>query len=275
MALQMAVSLALAFVIGQALWPLHWSWVVLTAYIVASGNRGRGEVLHKSGLRVLGAASGAVIATLLAGLFSPGEPWLIVAIFVVMALSLVLRDYSYAYWAAGVTGMLSLLYGYLGVHADNLILERIGAIMLGALIAVVCAWFITPVRSGDVLRLRASIALANLSDWITAARRQDFDTMQTQLGLLSHSLAQLQQLSPTFRTHHQLARLRLAPRRGADRHELIEQIVRYGDHAAELTEMAAANPGILGSPEFTQELTGWHEEVTAARRSLKTPAATS
>ena len=38
----------------------HWIWVVLTAYIVCSGNRGRGDVVHKSAIRVIGAACGTL-----------------------------------------------------------------------------------------------------------------------------------------------------------------------------------------------------------------------
>jgi len=39
MALQMAVALGSAFAAGRALWPDHWAWVVLTAFIVCSGAR--------------------------------------------------------------------------------------------------------------------------------------------------------------------------------------------------------------------------------------------
>ena len=43
MALQMAAGLALSFAIGFLWFGTRWSWIVLTAYIVASGNRGRLE----------------------------------------------------------------------------------------------------------------------------------------------------------------------------------------------------------------------------------------
>ncbi|CAN5193222.1 hypothetical protein BH09ACT5_BH09ACT5_15940 [soil metagenome] len=67
MALQLALAIAAAFLLGFWLFPGHWGWVVLTAYLVCSGNRGRADVVYTSGLRVLGAAAGSVIALALAG----------------------------------------------------------------------------------------------------------------------------------------------------------------------------------------------------------------
>jgi uncharacterized membrane protein YccC len=73
MALQMGAALAIAFAAGRTLFGVHWSWLVMTAFIVSSGNRGRGDVLYKSGLRIAAAAMGTVAATLLAGRFAPGD----------------------------------------------------------------------------------------------------------------------------------------------------------------------------------------------------------
>src|ERR1051325_2235704 len=58
MAIQMAVALAAAFAIGFFFFRERWGWIVLTAFIVNSGNRGRLDVVYKSGMRVLGAAVG-------------------------------------------------------------------------------------------------------------------------------------------------------------------------------------------------------------------------
>ncbi len=269
MALQMAVGLGLAFFLGRELWPLHWSWVVLTAYIVASGNRGRGDVLHKSGLRIAGAVGGAVVATLVAGRFSPGDNWALVLIFAIMGLAVWLRERSYAYWAAGVTAMLSLLYGYLGVTGNHLILERVAGIVLGAAIAVGCAWFILPVKSGDVLRRRFADALAALTDWLTAARRVDLEQLQAERERFDHAVSLLEQLSPSFSMHRTLARIRLAPSRGAARHGLIDGVVDCRDATDLITDAALAEPDVLRSAELRQTLESWQQAVVATRRSLR------
>src|SRR3954468_21366003 len=63
MACQMAAALAAAFAVGHRAFHEHWPWAVLTAFIVCSGARGRGDVLHKGVLRAAGAAAGTVVAT--------------------------------------------------------------------------------------------------------------------------------------------------------------------------------------------------------------------
>src|SRR5438105_2276783 len=48
MAIQMAVGLTASFLIGHVFFAEHWEWIVLTAFIVNSGNRGRLDVAYKS-----------------------------------------------------------------------------------------------------------------------------------------------------------------------------------------------------------------------------------
>jgi hypothetical protein len=151
MAVQMGVGLGAAFVIGHWLFPDHWTWVVLTAFVVASGNRNRREVIGKSGLRVTGAACGTVFATLVARAFAPGDRWAIVAIFAALALACWLREFSYGYWAAGVTAALALLYGYLGQQGPGLLVTRLEGILVGAVLAMAASWFIVPVKTADGL----------------------------------------------------------------------------------------------------------------------------
>ena len=76
MAIQMAVALVLSFVVGYVYFAERWAWLVLTAFIVLSGNRGRLDVAYKSVLRVLGAAAGTLLAALLSfmsGLATPQQ----------------------------------------------------------------------------------------------------------------------------------------------------------------------------------------------------------
>ncbi|HVX46399.1 MAG TPA: FUSC family protein [Mycobacteriales bacterium] len=145
MAAQMAVGLAAAFVLGRWLFPGHWTWPVLTAYIVAAGNRGRRDVVHKAGLRLLGAAIGTALAS--GPDFDPGDDRGIVILFVVLAVATALRPLSYAFWAAGATGALALLYGYYGASGPQLLLTRLEGILLGAAVSVAAACLIRPVRS--------------------------------------------------------------------------------------------------------------------------------
>lgn len=78
MAAQMAVGLGAAFLVGRLAFPDHWPWLVVTAYIVAAGNRGRGDVAVKSVARLVGGAVGTVAATAAIATpprTAPGRSW--------------------------------------------------------------------------------------------------------------------------------------------------------------------------------------------------------
>jgi len=167
MALQMAVALGAAFTLGYVYFGRHWAWLVLTAYIVGSGNQGRLDVVYKSALRVVGAAAGTVAALSVARLVGASgapdgstAPLILLAVF----LGLWLRPISYAWWALFVTMALALLQGLGGAAPQALLLARMVEIVIGALIGVAAAWFVLPVRSTDVLRKRMADALAALAE---------------------------------------------------------------------------------------------------------------
>ncbi|RDV45326.1 hypothetical protein DOE76_08695 [Leifsonia sp. ku-ls] len=167
MALQMAVALAAAFLVGWAVFPDHVMWVVLTAFLVCSGNRGRADVLHKSGLRVLGALGGTLGAVAIVALVPKASgPGAVVAIFLALFAGTWLRTLSYAYWAAAVTLALTLLQELTGVATVAgeavMLAERLLAIVAGAVLGVAASWFVLPVRSVDVLRRRLSEVLTAL-----------------------------------------------------------------------------------------------------------------
>jgi uncharacterized membrane protein YccC len=164
MALQLAVALGAAFAVGRTTAPEHWSWTVLTAYVVQAGTRGRGDVLYKGVLRLAGAAVGTAGATVLVGLLAPGSALAVVAILSVLGVATVLRERSYAYWAAGMTAALALFYGYLGQTDPSLLADRLEQIALGAALSVAAAWFVAPIRTRDVLRRRFADALAAYTD---------------------------------------------------------------------------------------------------------------
>ncbi|MEU1476445.1 FUSC family protein [Streptomyces sp. NPDC005760] len=144
MALQLAAAIAAAFVAGRVLFDDHWPWAVLTAYVAASGNRGRTDVVRKGVERLAGACAGTVLA---AGVAAAGitGPVSVALMFTVLAIALWLRPFSYAYWAAGITTALSLLLGWFGQDATSLLPVRLAAIAVGAALTVASAWWLLPV----------------------------------------------------------------------------------------------------------------------------------
>jgi uncharacterized membrane protein YccC len=174
---------------------------VLSAFIVAAGNRGRGDVAHKAVLRVAGAAAGTVVATVATVDVAAGHRSTLVALFVVMALALVLRRYSYAFWAAGMTAMLSLLHAYYGSFGQSgsaQLRERLLGVLVGSAIGLAAAWWVLPVRTREVYRGRVAACLRALSDDPAA---------------YPAALAALEELTPTLRAgarHHARPRRQLA-----------------------------------------------------------------
>ncbi len=260
MALQMAVSLGIAFLAGHLLFGVHWPWMVLTVYIVQSGNRGRGDVVYKGIQRLAGALLGTLAATVIAGSFAPGDRTAIVLIFAIIIIATFLRHVSYAWWAGGVTASLALLYGFFGESGDSLVETRLAAIVLGAVLAVGVSWLLLPIRTTDVLRLRTAHVLATLSDFL-GALRTDPASLAHQQERFSLAVAELERLAPPLEAHHRWQRIRQshspffvpvqAIRRSADAVERIVHLATVDPRQMEraetsrMTGLVAANVGLL------------------------------
>lgn len=166
MALQMGVALGAAFAVGRSVFSPHWTWVVLSAFIVCSGNRGREDVAHKAVMRLIGAGAGTLAATLVAGMFPAGDVWSIVLLFAVLSIALWLRPINYAFWAAGMTAALALLYGYYGEHGTDLLATRLEAIAVGVGLGLAASWLLLPVKATDIMRRDVGMALAALEHYL-------------------------------------------------------------------------------------------------------------
>jgi uncharacterized membrane protein YccC len=192
MALQMAVALSVSFAVGHGIFGERWSWIVLTALIVQSGNRGRLDVAHKSVLRIVGAAAGTVIALVSATHLGSHDAATVALILAAVFFGIWLRPFGYAWWALFATLALALLQGFAGAPAQQILLPRLEEIAIGAIIGVASAWFVLPVRSTVVLRRRISDALAALSEALDPAR-----TDRTGDAFVA-ALARVEQVSRAF-----------------------------------------------------------------------------
>lgn len=216
----------------------------LAAYLVQSGNRGRADVLYKSGLRILGAVGGTLLALLLAGVRIEG-PLLVVVLLVALAAGLVLRGVSYAFWALVVTLVLTLLQTGAGSGPVDL-WPRVLAILLGAACGVIASWFLLPIRSEGVLRRRIAVVLASLGE--------------------GPALAPVDEVAPPFVF---LARVPFAPRRWRRAGEWVGLIreIAVRDVPASARPAVAAARRAMREPE---EISGALRELLAA---LEGPAA--
>ncbi|MFI0937859.1 FUSC family protein [Streptomyces sp. NPDC021020] len=171
---QLAAAMALAFAAGHLVFPHHWTWTVITAFVVCSAARARGDVVHRSALRIGGAIAGAVTGTLAAHLVAATPPAALAVIFCCLFVGVWLRDVNYAVWAFCVTSLLAVLYSLNGEHdTAALLLQRPEGILLGSACGVLAAYFVLPLRTETVMRGRAARALQALQDLLAAAREPD------------------------------------------------------------------------------------------------------
>jgi Fusaric acid resistance protein-like len=249
MAVQMAVALGVSFLIGYVYFADRWAWVVLTAFIVISGNRNRLDVAYKSGLRVMGAAAGTVVAmslSLSVGTHNTATvPLILGAIF----LGVWLRPLGYGWWALFVTLALALLQGFAGASTQPILWQRLEEILIGAVIGVASAWFVLPVRSSAAMRRRIADALSALSEALDPASpvRQSHDFLV--------AIAGVEQMAPAFKASRLLTR-RLRNVQPAD---WVDALVACRQPAIELIDKGET-PGPV------------RKAVGMARKSMREPA---
>lgn len=211
LAVQMALALALAFAIGYALFAERWAWIVLTAYLVSSGNRGRLDVAYKGVLRMAGALGGTAIALVLqshAGAAGIGDGSGTVAlILAALFMGCWLRPFGYGWWALCVTVAFALLQGMEGGPPGRFLWLRMEEIVLGAVIAVGVAWLVLPLRSTQVLRRRMADALAALGDALDPA------SPAPSMAAFAVSLQGVGELAPAFRAASMFGGRRAEPAR--------------------------------------------------------------
>lgn len=261
MALQMGIALGAAFACGREAFGSHWTWVVLSAYIVGSGNRGRGDVTQKAVLRIAGAAGGTLLASVISGAFAPGDDASIVVLFAVLAVALWLRPLSYAFWAVGMTAALALLYDYYGEGGSHLLETRLEGILLGAAIAVLAAWVVLPIRNVDAVRRQLSIAFAAVATVLSspqpepefpAAELARFRAAATAAELAATSLHWLRRLPARLRAAYSYAvasRALSSCAAGLDGGEGHRLVLRHDARSELLADVATARRALAATAD--------------------------
>ncbi|MEO5533827.1 MAG: FUSC family protein [Pseudolysinimonas sp.] len=220
MAIQLALAVALAWVLGLLVIPEHATSIVLSAYLVLSRNRGRADVIHTAGLRFGGALAGSLIALPVSAL--PGlDGWPVAALIVaLLGIGVLLRSLSYAWWALIMTLVVTILQQEL-VSAPVDLPMRVLAIAAGCLIGILVAWFVLPIRSDGVLRLRIAAVFEAVGEaWATP---------DASYGPVDRALVRLEEVAKPWRA---LARIPIARAR------------RNGRWIALTRQIAAARPEI-------------------------------
>jgi hypothetical protein len=270
MAVQMAAALGAAFVVGREAFSEHWSWPVLTAFIVGSANRGRADVVYKSVLRTAGAVAGTAAATGLSNQFAAGDDMFVVLIFAVLGIGTWLRWFNYAYWAACMTAALALLYGYFGQSGGDLLSQRLQGILAGAACGVLAAWLVLPVRTSDVLRRRTSNLLTSLAELLSAVRDRPAGIGRQHAVRVLVAIGALDQLAEPLRARRWLARRRPSQAWPAD---LVDAADECAAPARTIVRHAAQRPDLLADPRVRAASDVTLGNVVAVRDALRSASA--
>ena len=168
-AIQMAVAVTAAIVLGDVLSGRRFYWAVIAAFVTFMGANNSGEQLRKGVLRVLGTVVGVFLGAIGAHLVGDHTNYAIAVILVALFLGLYLMRVSYAFMVVGITIMVSQLYVQLDEFSDSLLVLRLEETALGAAVAVVTVLCVVPLRRGRVLRVAARNYLEALGETVTAA----------------------------------------------------------------------------------------------------------
>jgi Fusaric acid resistance protein-like len=136
------LGLAAAFAVAGPLFPAHASWVPLTAFVVGSGAVTWNDSARRGVLRLAGATAGAAAGAGLLLVVGPPVSVLLAALALLVGAGL--RDAGYAWWAGGLTMALVLLAGGPAGPDPAFVLARVGAVLVGGVLAIVAARLLLP-----------------------------------------------------------------------------------------------------------------------------------
>jgi uncharacterized membrane protein YccC len=261
----MVAALAGAFVVGHEVFQNHWIWPVLTAFVVSSGNRGRGDVVYKGALRLAGALAGTVVASaMFINLFGTGSSAAVVAIFILITIGSWLRPLNYAYWAGCVTAVLAFLYGFFGQGAASLLQTRLEGILCGGVLAIAASWFILPLKTSDVVRRRGSEALAALTDVLVAVRDEPAHLACCEVRFVN-ALRQIDRVVEPLAVYGRLTRQWQYEPRLAD---TVAPIRRCAEPIQTIVQSAALCPEALQQPRVAHLATVGLDHLVGLRRAM-------
>jgi hypothetical protein len=150
-AIRVAIGVGVASAVGSAVNEQRFYWAVIAVFIAFTGTNTVGEQIIKAANRVLGTCVGIVLGSLLANAIGPST-WSIAVILPAVAFGVYFLRVSYSLMVIGITIMVSMLYVDLGEFSSGLLLDRLELTAIGAVIAMLAALLVFPVRTRRVVR---------------------------------------------------------------------------------------------------------------------------
>lgn len=185
---QVALSGAIAIVVGHQLSSTRYYWAVIAAFVMFTGTSTRSETFIKAVNRVIGTAVGLVVAIWLASMTAGHSGIALTVIIASMFCGFYLIRISYAYMIFFITIVIGQLYSILGQFSEGLLLIRLEETAVGAASGIIVALLVTPLSTRDTVRSVRDAFLESLSELLGAVADRLIDHERLDLDALSRAL---------------------------------------------------------------------------------------
>lgn len=138
-----------ALLAGHAISPSHWYWAVFAAFVVFTRAGTVGQTLSGAWRQVLASLAGLCLGVLFAELVHGNRGVELGLLFVFVAVGFYAFKGMQNIYTVLLTAMLAMLYELMGMNSPQMLLLRLTETAVGALIAVLSARLILPVRTEE------------------------------------------------------------------------------------------------------------------------------
>jgi uncharacterized membrane protein YccC len=150
-AIQMAVAVTGAVLLGDLLSGQRFYWAVIAAFVTFFGANNTGEQLRKGLNRIIGTLAGVLLGAVSAHLVGRDSGVAIAVILVLLFFGLYLMRISYVFMVIAITIIVSQLYVQLNEFSNSLLALRLEETAIGAGVAIVTVLCVVPLHYGRVL----------------------------------------------------------------------------------------------------------------------------
>lgn len=152
-AIQITVASGIAMIFGLALSRDRWFWAVLTAFLVFSNTRSRGDQAIRAIQRSVGTLLGVAIGLAAATLLSGHEVATVALAAICVFFAFYYLQVSYALLSFFVTIVLCLVYGLIGQLTLEVLLLRLEETVIGSVAGLFVAFVIFPSSTRSTVEL--------------------------------------------------------------------------------------------------------------------------
>ncbi|TCM58921.1 putative membrane protein YccC [Rhizobium sp. PP-F2F-G48] len=163
-AIQITLASAIAMVFGLMLSRERWFWAVLSAFLVFTNTRSRGDTAMRAVQRSVGTFFGITVGLVAASLLQTMTPVILSLAALCVFLAFYLLAVSYAAMTFFVSIVLALVYSLIGSLTLDVLVLRLEETMIGSFAGLVVAFLVFPART-------EALAGEALGRWCAALRR--------------------------------------------------------------------------------------------------------